>query len=287
MTATLLYIKSTLALPMPEPMLPKITIRHDSPSQSPTETGLAVEEYFMPSPGTHGKRQQYSLSESIKIAPTPGPTIRVLDRHTQLLHLHQREKERALRARFYPFDAGNSTSASKPPITPSPLASVALSSSTDGLNISSPSSQISLPNPSNSVQPFTITGSATTLGLSSAASAPDIVTDTSPPLLPIDLTLPAAWIQTLPPTTALSTPVPLVPEPQPNLATQSWVSGTAAPTPTTSQKVGISVPSEGGNTDCPFQPGVSTSPDAETTPDQTFPVIVTVLPVSTSFSAGA
>ncbi|KIW22198.1 uncharacterized protein PV07_12109 [Cladophialophora immunda] len=284
MTAILAHIRSISALPLPDPILPKITIRHDFSSQAPSETGLAIKGHFVRATGTHGKRQPASPSEDIKIAPPSTPNMRRPTQDIQSQPFHKRGKGRRPRARFHPLDTDNSTSASSPQISQVPSLSPMLSNSTGSLNFSSPSSQESSVDGSSGMLTFAVTGTAT--ALSTATSPPGIITDTSPPLVPANSTLLAAWIRTLPPTTALSTLVPPVPEPRPNLVTQSWFSGTT-PTPITSQSAaGTSVPSQSGNASCPFQAsGIAPTPDADTTPDPSFPVIVTVFPVSTSSSA--
>ena len=95
------------------------------------------------------------------------------------------------------------------------------------------------------------------------SSSPGVVTDTfdSSPTS----TLPATGVRTFPPTTAISTQQPPLPQSLSNLTTQSWL----PPPP----------PMESPNADCPFES--DTQPDTESTTTLSFPVIVTVLPVPT------
>ncbi|KIX94612.1 uncharacterized protein Z520_09658 [Fonsecaea multimorphosa CBS 102226] len=285
MTAILAHIRSASALPVPDPILPKITIRHDFPPQAPSETGTTAGVQVARHTGTHGKRHHRSLSNDIKIALTSNPPMPMPSQYIQPQQFHRRGQERRLRPRFYPLDTGNSTNANSQQTTQVLSPSPVVSNSTGGLDLSAPSSQSSSLNDSSGMQTSTFIATAT--ALSSAALASDVVTDTSPPLLPADSTPATTWIRTLPPTTALSTLAPPVPDPQPNLVTRTWFSG-LTPTPTASQDAsGPWGPdySQGGNANCPFQSGINPTPDAGTTPDPSFPVIVTVFPISTSSSA--
>ncbi|OAP55578.1 hypothetical protein AYL99_10551 [Fonsecaea erecta] len=281
MAATLaLIIRLGSALPIPDPILPKITIRHDFPLQAPRETGAAADVHVARETGTHGKRWQYSLSDDIRIAPTSTHTMLMPTRYIQSQRLQRGAKEHRPRPRFYPFDTGNVTNANDPQITQVLSPSPGPGNGTNGIDLSSPSSQNSSSVESSDMQASTVIGTAT--ALSSATFVSDIVTDSSPPVLSADSTLTAAaWVRTLPPTTALSTPAPPVPEPQPNLVTQSWYSGTTSPS-----AAETSSPGKSGNADCPFQSGTPPTPsDADMTPDPSFPVIVTIFPITTTTSA--
>ncbi|OAL31249.1 hypothetical protein AYO20_08304 [Fonsecaea nubica] len=240
MAAILAHTKSTSALPVADSiLLPKITIRQDSSPRSPSQTAPAPapnNARFVRDGGTHGKRQQDLPSEEVEGDPTSNSNILIPTQGTQSQPM------------------GNGTSF--------------------------PNSQTSpLNNGSSGTQPSTgVTGPAVALS-NGTFTSPNNVTDTytSAPNPRTDTTIvTVARIQALPPTTALSTNAPPpVPEPQPNLATQSQFSGTTA-TLTTSQRT--------GSPNCPFRSEIPPVPDPDTTSSPIFPVIVTVFPVSTGSS---
>ncbi|KIW74499.1 hypothetical protein Z517_12439 [Fonsecaea pedrosoi CBS 271.37] len=255
MTAILAHTNSTSALPVADSiLLPKITIRQDSSPRSPSQTAPAPapnNARFVRHGGTHGKRQQDLPSEEVEGDPTSNSIILMPTQGTRSQPMYKRGNRHPPMARFYPFDRGNETSF--------------------------PNSQTSpLNNGSSGTQPSTgVTSPAVALS-NGTSTSPNNVTDTytSAPNPRTDTTIvTVARIQTLPPTTALSTnaPPPL-PEPQPNLVTQSQFSGTTA-TLTTSQRT--------RNPNCPSRSGIPPVPDPDTTSSPIFPVIVTVFPVST------
>ncbi|KAJ9603214.1 hypothetical protein H2200_012509 [Cladophialophora chaetospira] len=152
------------------------------------------------------------------------------------------------KARFYPYDRGNPTA------------------SFGTLPESQPAS---IPPPFDSLLATSSNGITVSPQISTSSPAAIPFTNASPP----------AAIRTFPPTTALSMAPAPVPQPEPSLATES------APLPASSSATMSLFPTSSRGPNCPFATLGQPQPNTESTSSQSFPVIVTVLPIPAETSS--